>query len=842
MSKSITSRNKFSLLGCAAVAALATGMFVNISAALADDDATETVVVTGTRFNTDAAPAKASLDTKEPQTIINKPYIEDYLPPQSDYVTILSIAPSMTGGDINGPGLSDGGTKNTLRGLPDGNFVMQYDGIPFGDTNGPTHHNISYFPASTIGSAVVDRGPGNAGNLGASTYGGTIKLFSEDLTDDPHAEGVASYGSFGTVIGILNGQSGDLDTFGVGHVKVLVNLQDLQSNGALSGQDLYTKNALVKVQDEIAPHWTLTLFGDYSHLYENLDDNNGATPFQVYMYGKDFALQKTNPLTPTYAPDNYTTKQTDMEYLRENGEITNSLKVENTTYTYAYWNHTFSPKDQEQSALDYAVGPNVFDGEGAAPGGHALTFINPSTVDGFTPNANNDFLSYSKENAYRVYGDILRVTQDYDFGWISGEIRAGIWWEAQATHRFKYYYDGDQCAALGIDPYDVGDTAANAECGVSYRYSSNITKTKSAPNGDLGYAADDEHSDWNQYEPFVEVDIKPTDNLTLTPGVKFIHWDHGVDAAVEQGSFCGVAFSTSNSSCSNAPGQNYTAGFITRDTLPFVEVNYKIEPSWSVYAQYAQGIYIPDISAFEGNSNVGSGISPTNPNGFPAPETTTNYQVGTVYYSDNFTFDADVYYIPISNNEVAVACSYDPSDQCFENTGTATYKGIEGEGTYAFDELFDVDLRGLSVFANGAIMDSKSGGYWVANAPQFTAAGGFLYNQNGWKFSIIDKLVGSQFSNGAILPGDKDQEYSNDPRYRINSYGDLTGSLAYGFGMAELSLTADNLLDSRHTTLITINDAISSNGSGYETNRLDSLDQYFFQSPRSLMMALKVRY
>ena len=38
---------------------------------------------------------------------------------------------------------------------------------------------------------------------------------------------------------------------------------------------------------------------------------------------------------------------------------------------------------------------------------------------------------------------------------------------------------------------------------------------------------------------------------------------------------------------------------------------------------------------------------------FPAPETTTNYQFGTVYYADQFTFDADVYYIPIHNNYIA---------------------------------------------------------------------------------------------------------------------------------------------------------------------------------------------
>ena len=115
----------------------------------------------------EVAPAKASLDTMEPQTIINKSYIEDSVAETGDYTTILAIAPSMTGIDINGPGLSDGGVKNTLRGLPDGNFGINYDGIPFGDTNGPTHHSESYFPATTIGSIDVDRGPGNAGNLGA---------------------------------------------------------------------------------------------------------------------------------------------------------------------------------------------------------------------------------------------------------------------------------------------------------------------------------------------------------------------------------------------------------------------------------------------------------------------------------------------------------------------------------------------------------------------------------------------------------------------------------------------------------------------------------------------------
>lgn len=748
-------RSKLYWIGTSSTVVL-TALMAGQSAMAANDAPLETIVVTGTRFNTDAAPAKASLDTTEPQTIINRPYIEDFVPAQADYVTILSIVPSMTGGDPNGVGLSDGGAKNTLRGLPDGQFAMQYDGIPFGDTNGPTHHNISYFPASTIGSADVDRGPGNAGNLGAATYGGTIKLFSETLGDTPEINGTGSYGSFDTKLLGLNGQSGDLDVLGT-KARVLVNLQNLSANGALSLQEVSTKNALIKIEDQFAPHWRFTLFGDYSHLNEDLDDNNGLTPAQVQVYGKNFALQNTDPTLPTYVAYNYTTKATDMDYFRVNGDITDGFKIENTAYTYAYWNHTFSPNSQTQTLADI-TGDTSEDNQ-------TITTLNGVKHT-------NNLLAYDKQNAYRAWGDILRLSQDYDFGSVTGQIRAGIWWEAQATHRFKYYFDANLCNADGIDPFNGFEAAATA-CGA---------KKGTALNGALGYAKDDEYSDWTQYEPFLEIDIKPTEDLTITPGVKYIHWDHGVNAPVEQGNLCGSTVA-SVSPCPNAPGTNYTASFITRDTLPFVQANYKIAPSWSVYAEYAQGIYVPDISSFESSSATGT---------FPKAETTTNYQFGTVYYADNFTFDADVYYIPIDNNYITVPCSYDIKETCFVNNGKATYKGIEGEGTYAFDELFDVNLQGLSVFANGALMSSKAGNHtWEPNAPNWTAAAGLLYKENGWTFSLIGKVVGQQYSDTA-----------NFKYYELPAYNNVSGSIGYDFGKAEFAVSADNLLESRAATLL----------------------------------------
>jgi hypothetical protein len=54
-------------------------------------------------------------------------------------------------------------------------------------------------------------------------------------------------------------------------------------------------------------------------------------------------------------------------------------------------------------------------------------------------------------------------------------------------------------------------------------------------------------------------------------------------------------------------------------------------------------------------------------------------------------------------------------------------------------------------------------------------------------------------------------------------------------GKFEMNLTADNILDRRNTTLITINDTTLQPAA-------TSLNQFFFEPPRSLMFAVKVHY
>ena len=319
----------------------------------------------------------------------------------------------------------------------------------------------------------------------------------------------------------------------------------------------------------------------------------------------------------------------------------------------------------------------------------------------------------------------------------------------------------------------------------------------------------------------MEVDIRPTEDLLITPGVKYVHWDHSVNAPVEQGNGCGLDLACAPY---NNLGQDFQQSFITRDTLPFVQINYKLDTSWSVYGEYAKGIYVPDISAFEQPNALLS---------LPKAETTTNFQVGTVYYADNFNFDADVYYIPINNNIVPAACSYDVNETCLVNDGSATYEGIEGEGTYAFNTLFGNDVQGLSMFVNGALMRSVQGGtaksalgssLWEPNAPVWTGALGILYQQpDGWKFGLIEKYTGQQYS-----------DTNNVKLYELPAYGDLSAIVGYAFGNLEFDVSADNLTNSREATLIT-----EATTGVPAASPLTSLDQYFFQAPRSFQFTLK---
>jgi iron complex outermembrane receptor protein len=86
----------------------------------------------------------------------------------------------------------------------DGDYNITWDGIPFNDSNNPTHHSWSFFPGPWIGGVDFDRSPGSASTIGQATYGGSINLLSRDVPSQQSVQPEVSYGSFNTLL--IDGQ------------------------------------------------------------------------------------------------------------------------------------------------------------------------------------------------------------------------------------------------------------------------------------------------------------------------------------------------------------------------------------------------------------------------------------------------------------------------------------------------------------------------------------------------------------------------------------------------------------------------------------------------------------
>src|SRR5262249_26538612 len=103
------------------------------------------------------APSQSSLDARSPQSVISPQYIQNFTSPIADYTEVVQMAPGTFSFSPNGAGLGD--SKTYFRGFQDGDYTMTFDGIPFNDTNTPTHHSWAFFPGQFIGQTVFDRRP-----------------------------------------------------------------------------------------------------------------------------------------------------------------------------------------------------------------------------------------------------------------------------------------------------------------------------------------------------------------------------------------------------------------------------------------------------------------------------------------------------------------------------------------------------------------------------------------------------------------------------------------------------------------------------------------------------------
>jgi iron complex outermembrane receptor protein len=683
-------------------------------------DVSEVVVTAEANEAARAAPSKASLLQTQPQSIITHRFIEQSTPETGDYTTAVLIAPSVSGITSNGGGVGDA-NASILRGFQDGQYNITYDQIAFGDANDTTHHPMAFFPSSTIGTVVVDRGPGAAGDLGQANFGGAIHLFSPSVSDQFGISQKATFGSFNTYSLVTSLQTGALSQFN--GAKLFLNFDERFSDGQLSYASGEGYNQTAKFVIPLTDRLVLTAFTSFNYIKYHQTDNGaglgfGVTPEQLTLYGKNFALNN-NPYDEHYYKYNYVSKHTNFNYLDLKWAPEHGLTVEDQIYYYFYSNKTVSA----QAANDL-VNPNF------APA------VSPSSAPA-PPLPQTDIGGYRKLNHYYTYGDILRVNQDFGFG----TLRAGgiVEWSEALRHILNY----DLTTGQPDYNYAVPVPQMCASCAGGIL----------TPPSNASYS---EPTSWFQYQLFADFEWRPIEQLTITPGVKWLDYTRYANHALESNGTLGYYYVDGS--------KNYSK------PLYFLTANYRIMPSWSIYAQVATALLIPPVKTvvtFNGTSTATT-----------APETTTTYQVGTVYTAGKFTFDLDYYNIQARNILDGSNANHPPCF-CYVNIGSGEYSGVEAEGAYAFG-------YGFTVFANGSVNDAKLTSPTpgpIPSSPRGTAAFGLIYDKGPWAASVSDKFVGPQVgSDGAT---------------QLRGYHTADASVSYDFGRFKLKLAVFNIADNR---------------------------------------------
>src|SRR5450432_2459722 len=324
----------FATSRCTGVKLAATGM-EDVSLSLNIGELSQTVTVEGTvSVAAELAPSQSTLEARSAKSEMSPEYIQNFASPVADYTELLNMAPGTFSVNPNGIGLGD--SKTYFRGFADGQYTMTVDGIPFNDTNSPTHHSWAFFPSQFIAGIDFDRSPGSAATIGPTNFGGSINLLSRSVPYGMGVRGTASYGSFNTRMLALDLDSGQ---FGGKSKKssFVINLHQMLSDGYQTYNYQKRVAGFLKYQYRLSDRTTFTVFGGLVDLWTNTPNLKGPSRAQIAGFGDNYLLSG-DPNQPNYFRYNFYHVQTDFEYIGVTTDLGHGWKVDNKTYTYRYWN------------------------------------------------------------------------------------------------------------------------------------------------------------------------------------------------------------------------------------------------------------------------------------------------------------------------------------------------------------------------------------------------------------------------------------------------------------------------------------------------------------------------
>jgi iron complex outermembrane recepter protein len=421
------------------------------------------------------APMDGLLDATSARTVISSPFIEEFTSPLADYSEILQMAPGTFSVNSNGVGLGD--SKTYFRGFADGLYDITFDGIPFEDTNSPTHHSWAFFPAEWIGGVDFDRSPGRASTIGPTPFGGSINLLSHQMPSERSIRGGVSYGSFNTLLTDFNLETG---SFGGGAKKsnLLVDVHHMTSDGYQT-LNYQTRNAgALKYQFKISDKSTLTGFAGVLWLDTNTPNTKGPTRAQIAQYGLNYLLQDTDPTAPNYFRYNHYHVPTDFEYVGYSTQLGHGWLLDIKPYTYSYYNAQYYTNTPPKTT------GGLINDTGKVNCSTPVKGVLPCAVD--------------KLNSYRKYGEVTTASYASRFG----VFRTGMWYEWATTNRYQ----------IPSDPLTKVDQVL--------------------PNFHEKFYT-------NSYQPFAEFSYQATPSLTLTGGFKYAYYNQNLTQYADNGKTVG---------------------------------------------------------------------------------------------------------------------------------------------------------------------------------------------------------------------------------------------------------------------------------------------------------------
>jgi iron complex outermembrane receptor protein len=507
----------------------------DISITLNVDAVSQSITVQETvTLAADTAPLGNTLDATSAKTVISSTVMTNFMAPVADFAEVIQQAPGAFSTNPNGIGLGQG--KSFFRGFADGQYTLTFDGIPFEDTNSPTHHSWASFPKQWISSTDFDRSPGQASDFGPTNFGGSINMKSPELQADPNIRGTITYGSFNTKLLSLDFDSGLL-----GPKKrdaVLFNVNAMTSDGYQTYNYQQRDAGYGKFQHRFSDRSSLSLYGGVVDIWNHTPNTTNPTRAQVEQFGDNFLLTNT-PLLPNGTPDpyyyGYNTYhvQTDFEYAAFSSYLGAGWNVDTKAYTTRYWNKQF-----------YQNGATV-----------NLTSSKPSGVD--------------KLNGYRHAGDTAIVSKEFKFG----VFRTGIWYDWAYTDRYQVPSNilTQQDTPLGNFHEHFITQSYQPFAEFEWRATRRLVVT-------AGLKAADYNMHLEQYQ----------DNGKTVGCLGGVATTYPSTAGVFAGApacIGGVAFATHTINYNN--------------WLPTLTARYRVWRQWSAYGQFAEGSVIPPSNVFD---------------------------------------------------------------------------------------------------------------------------------------------------------------------------------------------------------------------------------------------------